>query len=139
MADFSAIRAAIATRLGGVTGLRVHTNVPEKVTCPAAFVAPENWQYHQTMGSSGLNQARFTVTVLAEPMDRAGFSRAQAKLDAYLDDTGAATSVKAAIEGDVTLGGTVSSLSVVGVREYGVLEWGGLTYVGAVIDVDLWA
>jgi hypothetical protein len=140
VADFSAIREALAVRVRTVTTLqyRTHTNVPPKVVTPAAFIAPDNWDYHQTMGSSGLNHAKFSVTVLAAPFDLSTNERAQLALDAFLDDSGATTSVKAAIEGDLTLNGTVNTLIVTGVRDYGVIEWNGLNYIGAVLDVEVW-
>lgn len=138
MADFSTIRAGIKTRLDTINNLRAkYTNVPEQVVCPAAFIAPEGWDYHEAMGTPGISKARFTVTVLASPLEPKGYSRAQDKLDSFLDDSGS-DSIKAAIEGDKTLGGAVTTTTVLSVRDYGVVEWAGASYVGANILVEVW-
>ena len=137
MADFSAIRAGIKTRLDTISGLRNYTNVPEQLQFPATFVVPRTWEYHQAMGSPGYGRVEFEVTILAAPLNRSSYSRAQDALDTYLDDTGA-SSIKAAIEGDLTLGGTVTTLIVQRVRDYGAVEFADVTYVGAIVDVEVW-
>ena len=59
---------------------------------------------------------------------------AQATLLGYLSRSGS-TSVRAAIYGDRTLGGVVSDLKVVGARNYGDVEWAGVTFFGAELVV----
>jgi hypothetical protein len=47
-----------------------------------------------------------------------------------MDRTGT-TSIRSAVYGDKTLGGTVSDLKVTGWQNYGDVEWAGVVYFGA--------
>lgn len=135
MADFSDVRAQLKVRLDTITGLRVYKTVPDKPELPAAIVRPLRMDYHRSMGSGGANRIPFEIILLVST--GGGGERAQDLLDAYLDDTGT-SSVKAAIEGDRTLNSTVDTLVVQGWRDYGPLDWNGITYLGARVDVEVW-
>lgn len=132
--DLAAVRDGLKVRLETITGLRAHDTVPGTVNPPAAIVEPSPpFTYHEAMGStSPLATFRFRVHVLVTAVsDRAG----QDKLDAYCSTSGA-SSVRAAIEGDRTLGGTVADCVVLTCDEYGTAEAGSNTYYSATFTVE---
>lgn len=135
MADYSDIRARLKTRLLTISGLRVYATVPDKPETPAAIIRPLRMDYQQSMGATGANRVPFEIIVLT-PLS-ASNERSQDLLDAYLDESGT-YSLKAAIEGDKTLGGTVDTLHVAGWRDYGMIEWVGIPYLGVRVDVEVW-
>ena len=77
--------------------------------------------------------------MLAASIGSSPDSDGQRILDAYLATTGA-LSVRAAVEGDVTLGGAADTLAVLGFRDYGGLSLGGggPEYLGVRFDVAVW-
>ena len=89
---------------------------------PAAIIRPLRMDYQQSMGSGRREPVPFEI-ILLTPLS-ASNERSQALLDAYLDKSGT-YSLKAAIEGDKTLGGTVDTLHVAGWRDYGADRVGG--------------
>ena len=135
MADYSDMRSRLKTRLETIAGLRAYAVVPDKPETPAAIIRPLRMDYQQSMGAGGANKVPFEI-ILLTPLSSSN-ERSQAVLDAYLDNSGT-YSLKAAIEGDKTLGGTVDTLHVSGWRDYGVIEWVGVTYLGARVDVEVW-
>ena len=133
MADVATLRAGLRTRLATVSGLRAPVGF-DKVETPSAQVGEVEIEYDKTMGR-GVDELTFKIRVYASKADdRSG----QDKLDGYLKGSGA-TSVKAAIEGDRTLGGAAQTLRVTGVSGYGVYEVAGTQYVGAEFTVTVWA
>lgn len=142
MASVTQIRQGIATRLATISGLRVHAFVVGDVAPPAAVVIPGDpgrknamaIAYDATMGR-GSDDFLFTVLLLvANKVERAS----QEALDTYLAGSGA-SSIKAAIEGEDSLGGVAHFTRVVGVRDYGVVSYGGQSYVGAEFMVEVTA
>ena len=138
MADLSAIRTALATRLATVTAFRnAYDKWPDQITTPCVIVMPKRGNWREALG--GVPSFNFEVTVLAAPWGDRGLPRAQDALDALLDDTGA-QSVHAAIRGDVTLGGTAHTCDVEGFDEYGALELvNGIAYLGCKLTISVWA
>ena len=105
----SQVRDGLKTRLQTITGLRVYDLIPEPVTPPCAVVGQLDLTF-DIDNARGLDQANVDIYVIVQRFsERAG----QDKLDGYLAGTGA-TSIKAAIEGDRTLGGTCQTLRVIG-------------------------
>ena len=103
------VRDALKTRLQTISGLRVYEIIPEPVTPPCAIVGQLDFTF-DIDNARGLDQANVDIYVIVQRFsERAG----QDKLDGYLAGTGA-TSIKAAIEGDRTLGGTCQTLRVIG-------------------------
>lgn len=142
MASVTALRNGLKTRLDTISGLRAHAFVTGDVVPPAAVVIPGDpsrknamaINYDCTMGR-GSDDFIFTVLlIVSNKVERVS----QDALDAYLDGSGA-TSVKAAIEADGTLGGIAHFTNVTGVRDYGAVSYGGQTYVGAEIMVEVTA
>lgn len=102
------VRQGLATALDTITGLRCYDYVPDGLAPPAAVVEPLEVTYHDASISTGTNYYRAYILVIVGRMaDRAS----QDKIDGYVANTGA-SSVRAALEADRTLGGACSSLIV---------------------------
>lgn len=106
-ATVSEAAAALKTALGTITGLRVVDYLPDQVNPPTALVGIDTVNYH---GAFRNGDATYTYTVTVV-VSRASERTAQQKLDAFLSATGA-TSVRAAIEADPTLGGVIQTCVV---------------------------
>ncbi len=88
-----------------ITGLRVFDTIPENIVPPAAVVGQLSLEWDLVF-ARGADTATVDIFVVAGRMsDRA----AQDYLDSLLTASGA-TSVKAKIEADQTLGGSVTSV-----------------------------
>ncbi len=127
MAELADIRAGIAANLKTsfpdtqITGYNI-TNA----LAPAFEVELDRIVYDMAM-SRGLDEWFFTIRgFAASGTDKA----AQMRLDPWLNSTGA-QSVKAALEVDRTLGGTVSDARVVGVARMAVFSAGSSNLFGA--------
>lgn len=140
MANTVDIRNGLATNLQTISGLRVYPFVTGTVATPAAVIVPGDGgrgnrraiDFDQTMGR-GSDQFFFTILVLvSDAAERAAFET----LDAYLAGSGT-LSVKAAVESDETLGGIVGWTNVQGVMDYGRIDYGGQSYLGAEFTVEV--
>lgn len=134
MASVSSIRDGLKTRLATVSGLNAYDTVPGDIVPPAAIVAPGNpvVMYDLTMGRGG-DTLRFVITLLiSDVVD----DMAQDTLDAYLAGSGS-SSIKTAVEADETLGGVAHFAVVTQVNSYGLLEWAGVSYLGAELLVEV--
>lgn len=126
------IRQGIATNLATISGLRTSAFVPDNPTPPIAIVVPERVDFDTAM-HRGLDTYAFKVLVIAQ---RASERSAQNTLDAFCNPTGA-TSVKAAIESDRTLGGACADCRVVSLADYGELAVGETAYLAATFSVTV--
>lgn len=107
----NAVRAGIGTALDTIAGLRCFDYVPDSLAPPAAVVEPLEIDYDEAMNSGTQFYRAFILVIVGRMSDRSS----QDRLDAYLTDTGA-TSVKAALESDRTLGGACATLQVASSR-----------------------
>jgi hypothetical protein len=101
------IRAGLATNLATIPNVQASAYMIANPTPPTVWVRPDKTSYHEAM-QNGLACKYFTVTAFVGVIADQG---SQMLLDKMLDETGA-TSVKAAIESDKTLGGLVQDLIV---------------------------
>jgi hypothetical protein len=104
----TAVRAGLATALDTIAGLRVFDHVPDSLAPPAAVIEPVEVVFDEAM-VRGLDLYRAFVLVIVGRMSERSASD---RLDAYLAGSGA-SSVKAAIEADKTLGGACDTLQVI--------------------------
>lgn len=128
MASLSALRAGIAGRLETISGLNVYAFVPGTIVTPAATVipGPDTFiQWDTTQGGQTQDYSFIVTLFLPQASDENG----QLALDAYLAKSGS-SSVKAAIEGDQTLGGVAEWLHVVEARNYGRFNYNQVAYYG---------
>lgn len=134
MATFDEICVGLKGRLGTIAGLTGYAIEPASPKYPAAwpFLAEPAADYDQTHDGGMTWHFRLTVALAASEQ-----GHAQTNLMPYLAPTGA-KSIKAAIEGDPTLGGLAGVYAVVlRVQQVGPLPIAGGLGVGAVFAVDV--
>jgi hypothetical protein len=132
MATMSELRAALAVRLATITGLRTSATLPDQPNPPQAVIYPERVIYDTALGR-GSDEYTFIVLVI---VGRIAERSAQTSLDAYCNPSGA-TSIKAAIEGESTLGGKAFDCRVTEMRGQGSLAVGDVTYLTAEFIVSV--
>ena len=130
MANVSDIRAALATAMGSVEGLRTSAHVPDAPRPPIAVVMPDRIEYDLN-ARRGADRFFFTVTVLAS---RADDRAAQQNLDQYLAGP---NNIKDAIEADRTLGGKANTCRVTSMQNYAAVPVGETTYLSAQFIVEV--
>ena len=105
------VRTGIGVALDTISGLRTFDYVPDSLAPPAAVVEPLEIDYDEAMKQGCEFYRAFILVIVGRMSDRSS----QDRLDAYLTTTGA-TSIKAALETDRTLGGACSTLQVASTR-----------------------
>lgn len=106
-ATVSQVATGIRNRLATISGLRVFNYQPEQVNPPIGFPVLNQIRYHGAYGGGMVEMDWSIVVVTGRWLDRT----AHTALDGYLSYSGA-TSIRAAIEADKTLGGIVDTLVV---------------------------
>ncbi len=134
MASITALRTAIATNLGTITGLRTSPEMPDNPNPPIALVRPTSIDYNQAF-AKGMTQYSFAVVVI---VGRADERTAQRTLDAYCSSTGS-SSIKNAVESDKTLGGNAYDCRVSEMRNYTPIQMNDGTYLAAEFAVEVYA
>ena len=97
----------IKTRLATISGLRSFSYQPEQLNPPFAYPVLNSVEYHGAMGGGRVTMNWTVYVVVGRYTDRTAF----ALLDNYLSYSGS-QSVRACLEGDLTLGGVCQSLIV---------------------------
>lgn len=129
--NVSTVRDGLKTRLQTISGLRVYDIIPDKVTPPSAIVGQLDFTF-DIDNARGLDQATCDIYVIVQRLDaRSG----QNKLDEYLSS--GSKSIKAAIEGDRTLGGAVNTLRVTS-AEAGTYIEGEVTFLSYRYRLTIW-
>lgn len=134
MAEMSAIRTALATKIGNISGLRTAATVPDQVNPPIAVIIPERVTYDEAY-AKGLVVYTFIVQVVVGKVSERS---AQNRLDGFVNPTGA-TSIKAAIEADKSLGGVVFDSRVTEMTTYTVVQIGDIAYLSCEFRVTVLA
>jgi hypothetical protein len=133
----TAIRNALAAQITELTGLRCDGQARDQVSPPCSVIVPGSpfITYGQTMDEA----AGFSLIVLIIISDGAPVEKTQRALDAYLGlgkgDEDIASSVPAAILADPTLDGTAHFCEPQSVSNYGRLDYSGITYFGARVNI----
>ena len=135
MATVTAIRDALASAVGTISGLRTSSYVPDNPNPPQAIIEPQNINYDSTFGR-GMDEFNYIITVLVQrtTSERVG----QSLLDEFIGSSGA-KSVKRAVELDRTLGGLVQDCRVSGMNSYGSVPIGDNTYLAAEFAVKVYS
>lgn len=134
MADFTTIRAALATQITARTGLRTQPDARDSVDPPVAIVLPG--QPLVTYGATMDGTLDINLTVLLIISDAQTSERTQKTLDAYLGiGAGETQSIAGAIMADPSLGGAVHFCEPMTVSSYGRIDYSGVTYFGARVNV----
>jgi hypothetical protein len=132
MTALTDLRTGLANRLTTITGLRSSAYIPDNPQPPVAIVMPGRITYDQAFGR-GSDEYQFTIMlIVGRVADRAS----QTNLDAYCASSGS-TSVKAAVEGDRTLGGKALDCRVTEMTNQGSLSIGDVTYHTAEFSVTV--
>ena len=132
MTALTNLRSGLATRLATISGLRSSAYIPDNPHPPVAVVMPGRISYDTAFGR-GSDEYQFTIMlIVGRVADRAS----QTNLDAYCASSGS-TSVKAAIEGDRTLGGHALDCRVTEMTNQGSLSIGDVTYHTAEFSVTV--
>jgi hypothetical protein len=146
VADLVAIRNALAANITALTGLRADGQARDSITPPCAVVLPGNpyITYGVTMDGPVMggpvmgNAVNISLGVLVIIGEGAPVDATQRALDAYLGvgvHADVAASVPNAIESDPSLGGLIDFIQAQTVTQYGRIEYSGVTYFGARINV----
>ena len=118
------IKEGIATALRTISGLRAYAQQPDNVNAPFAWPMLDSITYNGAM-RGGLVTHIFNVSVV---VGRSAERTAQTALDGFLSYEGA-TSVRAALEADRTLGGVVQDLLVESASNISTLDGNDATYL----------
>jgi hypothetical protein len=97
----SQAKDGLKARLATISGLRTYDYQPDQVNPPFAFPTLEEIRYHATAMGTGGVEMDFTINLI---LSRQSERIAQDEIDKYMAYSGS-QSVRAAIEGDRTLGG----------------------------------
>ena len=134
MALLTSIRDGLKTNLETISGLTAYEYVPDWIEPPIALVAPLNTLNYDSTMARGADTYEIPVIVYISRVDA---QTSQDDVDAYLASTGA-TSVKAAIESDSTLGGAAMSVRVISATDYGEYEvTQGTSFLGVTFNVEV--
>lgn len=104
-ATVSQVANGIKVRLATVSGLRTFSYQPEQLNPPVAFPVIESVEYHRAFGGGDVRMRFMVFVIVGRYLDRV----AHTNLDGFLSYSGA-TSLRAAMEGDTTLGGVAETL-----------------------------
>ena len=106
-ATVSQVADGLKARLATISGLRTYSYQPEQLNPPVGFCMVDTVRYHGAFGGGNVEMDWTVAIIVGRYLDRV----AHAQLDGYLSYSGA-TSLRAAIEGDKTLGGVAQTLIV---------------------------
>ena len=134
MASISDIRTGLANRLATISGLRTAALMPDLPNPPVAIVIPDNISFDDTF-HRGMDTLTFRIFLI---VGRADERTDQNSIDGYCATSGS-LSVKAAIEGDKTLGGKAYDCRVTTMRSYGSVLIGETNYLSCEFVVLVYA
>lgn len=123
-ATVTQIKQGIATALATIPGLRSYAVQPDNLNPPFAWPMLDTVTYNGAM-RGGLITHVYTVTVV---VGRAAERTAQNALDGYVSYD-SATSIRAALEADKSLGGVVQNLLVESANNISTTEGNDTTYL----------
>lgn len=129
------VREALAAALvaAEIPGLTVYPFMPDLITAPAAAVTPAPGDFLTYSTSYDSHDLTLDVNVFVQ---RGQPQSSSEQLDSFLDEDGA-TSIVAAVKADQTLGGVVDNATVTGARNWGIYDFGNVSYLAAVITVEI--
>jgi hypothetical protein len=132
MASISDIRTGLATRLATISGLRTFPYQPEQENPPFGYPQINSINYHRAFDGGDVVMDWTVFVIVGRYLDRT----AHASLDDYLSYSGA-KSVRAAIEGDPTLGGVCSTLIVRSGADITSLDANGAQFLVIQMQVEV--
>lgn len=127
----SDLRSGLKANLQTIANLRVYDVLPDVVNPPAALISLDKIAYNQQNRNS-MALYSFKVTVV---LGRVSERTAQNSLDVLVEPTG----VKAALESDVSLGGSAFEVFVSELSAYGAINLNGIDFLSAEFSVSVYA
>jgi len=131
-ATVSQVATGLSNRLATISGLRVSTFQPEQLNPPFAYPQLNRIEYHRAYGGGDVVMDWSIYVVVGRWTDRT----AHALLDDFLSYSGA-KSVRAAVEGDTTLGGVCSTLVLRSGLDISSLDAGGAEFLQIQLQVEV--
>jgi hypothetical protein len=131
--NIASVRAGLKTRLATISGLRCYETIPDQFSPPAAIVGMPTSIVFDFVYQRAADRMTYPIRIL---VGKATDRSAQERLEKYLDGSGA-LSVKAAIEGDPSLGGAANVTRVLSAQGLGVYDMGGVSYLGCDFTVEV--
>lgn len=131
-ATVSQVAAGLKTRLATISGLRTFSYQPEQENPPFAYPEINSIDYHRAYGGGDVVMNWTIYVVVGRWLDRT----AHAALDDYLSYSGA-KSIRAAIEGDQTLGGVCQTLIVRSGADITSLDANGAQFLVIQLQVEV--
>jgi|LakMenEpi03Aug12_release.lakeMendotaPanAssembly.Ray.scaffolds.fasta_scaffold03160_41 hypothetical protein len=122
----------LKARLATVSGLRTFDYQPEQVNPPLAFPSITGINYYNAFRGGDVQFTVDITVVLGRYTDRVTFAR----LDEFTSFSGA-SSIRAALEGDSTLGGVCSDLIVESASAVGSLAVDGAEFLAVTFAVTV--
>jgi hypothetical protein len=134
VSDLDTICAGFATVLDTIDGLRPLASWPDQVNDLTAWpiLAPGS-VYHQTLGG---DDARLVFNVCVAVAHGTTVARALDKLNDYVSPSGS-KSIPKALMSSQTLNGSVSGVLSITLDDYGLVELGGVDWMGAIFRVEV--
>jgi len=123
----------LEARLATVSGLRVFDHVPDVFNTPCVFVLPSDIAYWGSFAGGNVEQSWTATVVVGRTSDRAS----QRSLNAYMGYDGA-TSIRAAIEADRTLGGACDTCIVTSAQNIRMLSQGDASYLAVDFSITVY-
>lgn len=133
-ATVSQVATGLAARLGTISGLRTFVYQPEQLNPPFAFPILNSVRYHSAFQGGDVVMDWTVTVVVGRYVDRTAFTT----LDAYLSYDGA-SSIRAALEADKTLGGVVQTLVVPSAIDISSLSAGDAEFLQIQVSVTVHA
>lgn len=106
-ATVSQVAAGLKTRLATISGLRTYAYQPEQVNPPIAYPVLNSVSFHRAFAGGNVEMYWSIYVIVGRYTD----SRAFNDIDDYLAYSGS-KSIRAVLEGDLTLGGVCQTLIV---------------------------
>ena len=133
MSAINDAKDGLVARLQTISGLHVYGQPPEAVhEFPAAVVLTPDVTYPAAFSGNTLQHRLHVLLLLGHP---GSFTEGWDELDSYLAPTGA-KSVRAAVQGDRTLGGKVDDAEVTAARRLGQRRFQGALHHRAELVVE---
>ena len=133
MASIASLRDGLKTRLATIANLYTHDTIPDDVYVPAAIVGFPTTVAYDFSFRSAVARYTFPVRVIA---GRTTERESQDRIDGLCSPDGA-SSVRAAVDADPTLGGVANSTRVVSARDFGVYDVAGVSYIGGEFEIEV--
>lgn len=131
-ATVSQVATGLQARLATITGLRTFNYQPEQENPPFAYPQINSINYHRAYQGGDVVMDWTVYVIVGRWLDRT----AHAALDDYLSYSGS-KSVRAAIEGDPTLGGVCQTLIVRSGADITSLDAGGAQFLVIQMQVEV--